>query len=294
MPQHFVAPPQWEWYIIWYFFLGGLAGGAYVVGTLLRLVGDRRDEPAARLAFVVSFVTMLCCPILLTLDLGRPLRFWHMFVDSRALALNFKYWSPMSMGAWALFFFGAFTTVSVLEVLALEGWLRQPFFQGLARRLEGGLGHLVMLVGSLFGIFLAGYTGVLLSVSNQPVWSDTWALGGLFLASGLSVAVASIELLAWRRPEAEGSGRKLWRADRYFLVLELVLLVLFFVSLGATGERFLRPQWLGLWAVVLAGTVVPLAIRLAAPARRRVALAAILVLLGGFALRVVVILAVQV
>ena len=23
MPQHFVAPPQWEWYIVWYFFLGG-------------------------------------------------------------------------------------------------------------------------------------------------------------------------------------------------------------------------------------------------------------------------------
>ena len=25
MPQHFVAPPQWEWYIVWYFFLGGIA-----------------------------------------------------------------------------------------------------------------------------------------------------------------------------------------------------------------------------------------------------------------------------
>ena len=33
MAQHFVAPPQWEWYIVWYFFLGGLAGGAYLLGT---------------------------------------------------------------------------------------------------------------------------------------------------------------------------------------------------------------------------------------------------------------------
>jgi formate-dependent nitrite reductase membrane component NrfD len=44
MTEHFVAPPLWEWYIVWYFFLGGLAGGAYLIGTLLRLVGDPRDE----------------------------------------------------------------------------------------------------------------------------------------------------------------------------------------------------------------------------------------------------------
>ena len=44
MPQHFVAPPQWEWYIVWYFFLGGLAGGAYLLGTILRLVGDRARQ----------------------------------------------------------------------------------------------------------------------------------------------------------------------------------------------------------------------------------------------------------
>ena len=26
MPQHFVASPEWHWYIVWYFFLGGIAG----------------------------------------------------------------------------------------------------------------------------------------------------------------------------------------------------------------------------------------------------------------------------
>ena len=35
MPQHFVTPPEWHWYIVWYFFLGGIAGGAYALGTLL-------------------------------------------------------------------------------------------------------------------------------------------------------------------------------------------------------------------------------------------------------------------
>jgi len=54
MAQHFVAPPQWEWYIVWYFFLGGLAGGTYLLGTILRLMGDDRDTPIARLAFLIS------------------------------------------------------------------------------------------------------------------------------------------------------------------------------------------------------------------------------------------------
>ena len=51
MPQHFVASPEWHWYIVWYFFLGGIAGGAYALGTLLRLVGIRRTKaPRARLS----------------------------------------------------------------------------------------------------------------------------------------------------------------------------------------------------------------------------------------------------
>ena len=59
----------------------------------------------------------------------------------------------------------------------------------------------------LAGLFIAGYTGVLLAVSNQPVWSDTWALGGLFLASGLTGSAALLGWLVHRRPDARPSIR---------------------------------------------------------------------------------------
>ena len=65
---------------------------------------------------------------------------------------------------------------------------------------------------------MAGYTGVLLSVSNQPVWSDTWALGGLFLASGLSVAAAALALMARAAALEPSAEAKLSRADRYFVL----------------------------------------------------------------------------
>jgi formate-dependent nitrite reductase membrane component NrfD len=283
MPQHFVAPPQWEWYIVWYFYLGGLAGGAYLLGTLLRLLGDQRDSTIARVAFLITFPALAICPILLTLDLGRPLRFWHMLINSRTFEPNFKYWSPMSVGVWVLLIFSAFAFISFLEALLSPQRLRF---------MSGAAGRVFMIVGSFFGVFLAGYTGVLLSVSNQPIWSDTWALGGLFLASGLSVAAAALGLLARMSPPEASTVAKLFRADRFFILLELVLLIAFFVSLGAVGARFLEPRWLALWVVVLLGTLVPLVLGRAHRGSSAV-LASWLVLVGALALRIVVIFSAQ-
>ena len=284
MPQHFVAPPQWEWYIVWYFFLGGLAGGAYLLGAILRLLGDRRDAGVARLAFLIALPALAICPILLTLDLGRPLRFWHMLIDPRNMTLNFKYWSPMSVGVWTLLIFSAFAVLSFLE--AVLGEERFQLFRG-------AFGRILLVLGTISGLFLAGYTGVLLSVSNQPIWSDTWTLGGLFLASGLSVAAAALGLLTRLSAGEESTEAKLSRADLYFIVLELALLVAFFVSLGAMGTRLLEPRWLLLWALVLAGTLVPLVLRRISPSAGPAVLASCLVLLGGLALRIVVIFGAQ-
>jgi formate-dependent nitrite reductase membrane component NrfD len=286
MIEHFAAPPQWEWYIVWYFFLGGIAGGVYALGAILRLLGDQRDAPVARIAFLLSLPVLALCPILLTLDLGRPLRFWHMLIDSRTFVLNFKYWSPMSVGVWVLLIFGVFALVSFVEALGSLRSGRAPF-------LAGGLGRAFVIVGAVFGLFLAGYTGILLSVSNQPIWSDTWTLGALFLASGLSVAAATLSLvtrLGRHEPSAEA---KLTRADRYFTILELILLVVFFLSLGAVAAKFMALRWMALWAVVLIGTLVPLVLHWATERRAPAMVAAVLTLAGGLALRIVVIFGAQ-
>jgi polysulfide reductase chain C len=294
MPQHFVTPPEWHWYIVWYFFLGGIAGSAYALGTLLRLVGGPEDEGAARTAFLVAFPAFAICPILLTLDLGRPVRFWHMLLDARTGLPSFKYWSPMSVGAWVLFVFGLFATLSFIEVLVLDGRLGHSLARRIAEALAGGLGRLFMVVGACLGLFIAGYTGVLLSVSNQPVWSDTWALGGLFLASGLSTAAASIGLFAWFRRDTQASSAKLSRADRVFLLMELVLLVVFFVTLGPIARRMLHGGWIVLWLLVLAGILLPLVLHRSTPRGMVPILASLLVLIGAFALRTIVVLGPQI
>jgi formate-dependent nitrite reductase membrane component NrfD len=256
MAEHFVQPPHWEWYILAYFFFGGLSGGAYALATMLRLWGGPRDEATARIGFLTAFPLLVACPILLSLDLGQPLRFWHMLIDTTPghLGPAFKYWSPMSVGSWVLLIYGVFAFVSFLEALVPGG-------RSLPRILSGGTGRIVNVVGAALGLFVASYTGVLLSVSNQPIWSDTWVLGGLFLASGLGGSAALLSWLARHRPEAEATERRLFIADRYFALLELVLIALFFVNLSEAGTlaRALAGVWAGLWGLVVVSLLLPLA-----------------------------------
>ncbi|HET7419722.1 MAG TPA: NrfD/PsrC family molybdoenzyme membrane anchor subunit [Candidatus Dormibacteraeota bacterium] len=294
LAEHFVRAPQWLWYILFYFFFAGLAGGSYAIGTLLRLSGDVRDEAAARVGFLIAGPTTAICPILLTADLGVSWsRFWHMLVDVTpgSTGLNFHYWSPMSVGVWALTIFGFFVLVSFLDA-----W--RPF-------IPRPVNIVFNVVGAVIAIYVASYTGVLLSVSNQPVWSDTWALGGLFLASGLSGSAALIALLIRNRADAAFSLSRLHQADGYFSALELVLVIVFFVTIGAAGVLDREIVWLPLWAIAVAGIAASL-VEARGHMRARVSgsgtvagmridtlVVSVLVLLGVLALRAAVIFSAQ-
>lgn len=288
LAEHFTQPPHWEWYILGYFFLAGLAGGSYVLGTMLRFFGRPADEATARIAFVAALVCLAICPVLLTLDLGQPLRFWHMLIDSANGTLAFKYWSPMSVGAYALGLCGLFFFFSGLDAfLAWRGSDTLNVFRG------GLLGGIWMVLGAIAGLFLAAYTGVLLSVSNQPIWSDSWALGGLFLASGLSGSAALLLLLGRSRASA-ASADVLSAADEYFLWLEVLLIVVFLVTVAVAGTiaQLFAPAWLVLWLLVVLGLAAPLLLRNRGASLAQVG-TSLLVLIGVLALRAVVIFGAQ-
>ena len=293
--EHFVVPPHWEWYILLYFFFAGISGGAFVIGTMLRLWGSPADAAASRLAFIVSFPLLLLCPILLTLDLGQPLRFWHMLVDARTGAPAFKVYSPISLGSWGLTLFGLFSFVMFLAAIGEGGYLRWRLLAGAGRVLSSTLGKVFMVIGAILGFFVTAYTGVLLAVSNQPVWSDTWTLGGLFLASGVSGAAATVLLLTRGRRDAAVSDGKLMEVDRYFIILELVLIALFLITLGGVVSKVLGGGWILLWLVVLIGTLVPLVAEWRPAMVRQLppVLVPVLVLVGALALRAVIIFSAQ-
>ena len=291
----FTASPHWAWWIVFYFFVGGIAGSAFLLASLLHLAGRPADRPLVRLGYYTAFVGVIISGILLTLDLNRPERFWHMLIESNTGRPMFKSWVPMSVGSWGLLLFGLFAFLAALAALSEEHPDRRLLQAGPIRALRRrGPSAVIAVLGSALGLFLAGYTGVLLAVTNRPIWADSTLLGILFLVSGASTGAAALILLAiWRRAGHPASLHWLAWFDRRVLVLELVLLILFLVSLGSVARVFV-----GWWGVALVlgvigvGIVAPLLLERGhpAPARHDLVRTASLVLIGGFLLRVVVLL----
>jgi formate-dependent nitrite reductase membrane component NrfD len=204
--------------------------------------------------------------------------------------LNFKPWSPISIGSWGLLVFSLFSFIAFMFAWTMERKARA----GETDLTPPGFAKILNVIGSALGLFLASYTGVVLSVSNQKVWSDSWALGALFVASGLS---ASAALMAWQgRSRADASTEaRLAKADSYFALLEVVALVLFFVTLamaGTLGQTF-HGLFAVLWILVIVSLLPPLmALGGRAPAAFG-GMSALVVLVGVFLMRVAVIFSAQ-
>ncbi len=297
--------PHWGWYIVLYFFFGGLCAGSYFIATLLMLLGDPRDRETVRLGYLVSFPLLLVCAVLLILDLGVPLRFWHMVFQSENVPeMMFKPWSPISLGTWILSVFGLFSFVAFVGALLEDGRLRwDPAVRAArwARSLPRPLIVAWNVVGSFFGLALAGYTGVLVTATTIPVWQNARLLGGLFLVSAASASYALLMLLLLRRgrTHADPTVAKLARADRFTMVLEFLFVLGLVITLGATSRPITTGGfgvlfWLG--AVGL-GVVVPLLLHRVSPrgwdAHRREIVAAVCVLIGGLILRFVIVMSPQ-
>jgi protein NrfD len=287
---YFTVPPDWGWLIVLYFFFGGLAGGCYFLAVLIDLFGRPEDRPLARLGYYIAFPCVVISGLLLTLDLTRPFRFWHMLLEPHTFRPMFKYWSPMSVGSWALLIFGIFAFVSFLGALAEADRLRSPGWRRV--REPGALRTLIAVIGGLFGFYVAGYTGVLLAVTNRPIWSDTPLLGMLFVVSAASISAALMKLLAHRYRWTMPGLVALHRMDTWVFALEFLVLIAVMISLGPVFRAWLSAWGLLLFfGVIVVGMLMPLALywRRDWLGDRNVTTAAALVLIGGFILRMVIV-----
>src|SRR5437879_7170533 len=283
----FSGAPHWTWLIILYFFVGGTAGCACFLAAVLDWFGGPEDRPVVRTGYNVAAVGAILSGALLTIDLGQPQRFWHMLFQSANFpAIMFKGWSPISFGAWGILLFGLFAVLSALGARAEEGRLQMRALRGVGGIVRGGVAKLVAGIGGLIGLFIAGYTGILLSVTNRPIWADSPWLGALFVASGVSTGAATLILLSPRRGATERSLGWLSSFDARALVVELIVLIAFIVSLGSVNR-----VWVSVWGLLLFVGVVGFGILAPLRMHAKPAQAAKLVLLGGFLLRLATMLA---
>jgi formate-dependent nitrite reductase membrane component NrfD len=281
--------PHWPFLIDVYFFLGGLAGGAFVIATAALLVNATRFRDVARVGYYLAFVALLPCPVILIADLGVPSRFLNMM-------MRFNVLSPMSMGAWALAGFGACAFLAALFTL-LEDTRGSRDFTG-AKKIVG-------VVGAFFGFFLAAYPGVLLGATAQPLWTNSHALGALFLAVGASSGAAAMALLLVFGGRRSADGVAALRLTLVLaLLVQLLSVVVFVVSVQAAGSMKASaalallingPLSMLFWTAIIVGAVLPLLMGfMGRGSLALTAVASILVLVGGFVVKSVIMAAGQI
>jgi hypothetical protein len=181
-----LKPPPWTWEIPLYFFVGGAAGAAAVIGAIADYTGA--DRELVRDARWIAAAGSVISPALLVSDLGRPERFL-------AMLRVFKPQSPMSVGVWTLV---GFSTGAIATAFA--GHLRDRYGPSLPLRVIENAGQAASLA---FGLPFSNYTGVLIGATAVPVWNRN--VGNLpihFGASGLGAAVGILELLGHRKSRA--------------------------------------------------------------------------------------------
>lgn len=292
-----VHKPHWKWLIIVYFFLGGISGASYAIAAVAGLLDRRGNAPIVAAGRYIAFATLLPCPVLLILDLGRPERFLMML---RVIKLR----SPMSLGTWALTAFGGFSAFANFTQAASDGRLGPA----LARRGPSPqTSATIALAGTPVALFVAGYTGILLAATAVPLWTKRAVLlGPLFLSSAVSTAAATISLVLTARLSSDQSAPLISdpvdRLDRFAALsslTELALLTAWVKGLGTTARPLTdgRTGQLLRHVTITAGLVPPIVLasfgeRLPIRIRRLMGyVVPTLALSGGFVLRYAVVVA---
>jgi polysulfide reductase chain C len=316
---------EWEWPIIIYLWVAGIAGGAYFVTFLAHRLSGGHYRDARRVAAALGVPAVVLGVVMLVIDLGHPFRAWHLFARFRPL-------SPMSMGSWLLLLW------SVLAVVLFLTWWAESLS---GRRLSGSLAPVIQFFQRLkpvsgmldwvefaLSILLIAYTGVLLSATSQPLWANTFLLPVLFVSSAIATGIAALNLVGSLGVPQVGTSlmSKLCKAASVVCVVEILALagllllstaeltpVAFAASFSSSSSTsaveaahsvnqllfgsLSFPFWVG---VVLVGLVLPLSVEFSlllrgvekAP-RELIALLGVMVLTGGLILRAVIVFAGQ-
>jgi DMSO reductase anchor subunit len=205
-----IKPPVWTWEIPVYFFTGGLAGASATFAWAAERTGNRE---LARRSWLIALAGIAVSPLLLTSDLGKPLRFINML-------RVFKVTSPMSVGSWLLTIEGAVTAAAAGSAV---------------RGIPGGrLGRVAQAAAGALGLPVATYTAALISNTAVPAWSEArWELPLGFAASAAASAGAAATLATPR--ELAGPARRLAIGGA---VLESALTEVMQRKLGELGEPY--------------------------------------------------------
>ena len=237
---------EWGIYIVLYFWLAAMGGGAFLIALGLR------DERARRSGAFLAFIGIVIGALLLVVDLGQPARFWHLLVGFHPVSVMWLGSAVLALSGLGLFF--------MLVLREWPGWL--------------------VWVTTVLVLLVVGYTGVLLMATARPFWSGSPLMPWIFLASAYTTGAALLVLLGNREPGLHRISFNFAIAEIVLVALHLIWT--YPQAQNAVQAALSGDLARAFWGFVVLGVALPLYLE---AQRRAASLAAVLVLAGGFLLR---------
>lgn len=265
----------YDWMIVVYFFLGGVSAGTYMFSVVANYWWKQEFKPLAKKAAILSLITLGGGMFFLLIHLGRPERAWRVFT-----AFN-----PHSMLSWGVWFLNAFGLLTLIYVALL--------FKG-----KEDTAKIVGCVGLFFALFTALYTAVHIARAPDKLLWHSALLPALFVNGAIISGIALVMIFSAAGP----NGDLVYRLGRLVACLTIVEICLVLTEVltlvnGGTesiaAARALSSGGIGVLFVgveVILGAIVPAAILLKAkPNAFLQIIASILILIGIFTMRFMVV-----
>jgi polysulfide reductase chain C len=280
----------WEWPIFIDLWAAGVAGGAYFAAFLIDRFTDRRYKHLVRIATWVGVPLAALGVLLLILDLGNQLWFWHLIIKPSPFSVVFFLGAPMSVGTYVL---SLWIISGVCQIIL---WLAEDEVPGfVALRGLTPATEILGWISFVLSPLLIAYTGVLISSTRVLLWA-TAMLPSLFVASAIFTGAAGVRLIS--NLLGKDVPQQLRKASLILAGLQVLALIVYLFTVPA-GILLAGPMALWFWlGVVLVGLAVPVALDLwglrVEGTRLLAVLSSLCILVGGLALRAMLVIGGQI
>jgi formate-dependent nitrite reductase membrane component NrfD len=260
--------------IVTYFFFGGLSAGAYMFSVVANY-WKQEFKPLAKRSAVLSLVALAIGLFILLHDLGQPSRAWRLFA-----AFN-----PHSMLSWGVWFLNIFGLMNLI-------------YTGLLFMGKEDAAKKFACLGLAFAVLTATYTAMLLAQAPGRILWHTALLPVLFMNGAIISGLAVVILFSVTKENTELLS-KLGRFVAWLIILEVGMVfseVIMLLNGGTESVAVAKSLFSGkigglfLGLEIVLGAIVPVVILL--KVRTNVfsqAVASLLILIGIFTMRYVIV-----
>jgi tetrathionate reductase subunit C len=269
-----------------YFYLTGLSAGSFVLSTMAFVFGMEKFKPIGKIGVILATLFLVMAPLALLVHVGQPFKSWHLFAY-----LNIT--SPITWGSFLL-------TLYPINCI-IYGYF---MFKGNKR-----LTRLFGTIGIPLAIFVHGYTGFILALGKARALWNTALMPFLFLISAMVSGIALMILISMVKDRFFSKEKTINRElifalgkmlaamiliDLFLVLSDVLVLLVSHAEAQEVAHLILTGKFsiYFIWVENVMGKIIPACILLIPRFRNlaTITLASILVVVGIFFMRYVVVL----